>query len=987
MIQLYFENQNVDLDKDLKIPITYQNIDLSEPEAKLNSYSKTVSIKGTSNNNKIFGSIYRFDKTITDNVDSFIGVNYDPNKRVEYTLLNNGILFDRGYFKLDKINIEKGKVSYDITLYGGLGNFFYSLMYDENGNDRNLGSLHYGISGLGINEENTQSLFEYNKDFVNKCWNTRMQQYLFDHIPDTNVEKMFCAIPSYAGLYNDFKSDIILQNEKYAILNNYPTVFKEGNKQEDPDNYKEYTTRKGWSKIQTPRELSEWEVGDIRSHYQRLGIRVKNIYNAIKDPENNGGFDVDDSNVEVIEKQYIENAYLMLNRFDYEDINSNFISTSIPLTFDQTPHATWFQGYANSNVFDVSEYLNPNAYVNILPEIHVNGTDIPDFVQGSISWAQGYFSVGPLPQIGLYTYGWYSLPGATIRVYLNYQYFYVVGYDDENNIEVVSDIYFYGGNTGGTAMRRDEPAETYYEQTKQDIENSLNTTLGLGNLKFNYAYSDKGYDLEIQSTATTKKYLGKTSIPIKIKLTNNVKQLKVYSGVVYGFNKFVPGDQTQNKRYTGHKFYFYNEGFTKSYEDTIGIANIGNSQTSQTAVFDGDYATESERHVLNKRSIFNGTTTPYKFLINLGKMFNWKFEQDILTKKILIYSAKNYYNGITRLIEEDLDRAKYNIIPTTAEYKCYDFGHEVVDSYAKNLWALKYNSEYGLHHLQTSYDFSKEHHNIHEDSDFQTLIPWKLSSVYFNYVPLGWSKGTLGSTFRLTLWTEDGNNSKEEKLTGYSGLTKLPEGSTRLDLYKQDLFAKLCAFDKDNSEIDSKNAIVFFDYFRTYHQPLGIYYISDNIPICQELADSNCYYLTNSWDVYTSLDAAEPTKVTEMIYKVPVFSNKFNYYNSNYFGLYQTPYNDINLQEDKDNNYSSYNLYDLCFKFQYEDLFNKNNKILNIKYRLRDIPQEAMKKFYYFDNSTWILNKIENYSPGFNNFTQCQFIKIQDKNNYSNKKA
>ena len=45
---------------------------------------------------------------------------------------------------------------------------------------------------------------------------------------------------------------------------------------------------------------------------------------------------------------------------------------------------------------------------------------------------------------------------------------------------------------------------------------------------------------------------------------------------------------------------------------------------------------------------------------------------------------------------------------------------------------LKYNEEYGLQHLKTNYDFSKEHHNLHEDSEFKTAIPWKLTSVYFN---------------------------------------------------------------------------------------------------------------------------------------------------------------------------------------------------------------------------------------------------------------
>ena len=110
--------------------------------------------------------------------------------------------------------------------------------------------------------------------------------------------------------------------------------------------------------------------------------------------------------------------------------------------------------------------------------------------------------------------------------------------------------------------------------------------------------------------------------------------------------------------------------------------------------------------------------------------------------------------------------------------------------------------------------------------------------------------------------------------------------------------------------------------------------------------------------------------------------NKFFYKNENYFGVYKTPTADINMTEDKTNTYASHNIFELCFKYQFEDLYNKNNKVLNIKYRLREHPKTAMRKFYYFDNATWILNKIDNYTPGFNNFTNCQFIKIQDKSNY-----
>ena len=967
MIQLYFEDQKVDLTENLEIPMTYENIDLGAPEATLNNYSKTVTIYGTPSNNKLLGSIYRFDKSILEG-DSLVGVTFDPNKRVEYTLLNNGVLFDRGYFKLDKINVKNRQVSYDLTLYGGLGNFFYSLLYAEDGSDLNLGSLYYGIDGMTKNEENTKPLFEYNKDFVNTAWNNRMSDYLFGHIPDTDSRKMFCPIPTYSGYYDDFKSDTILYDTKW--------FNDEAWKDKIVDSDKTYTTKKRWIKIQTPRELTEWEIGDIRSHYQRLGIRLKNIYEAIKNPENNGGFTVDDSKVQDIEKQYIENGYLMLNRFDYEDINSTYIDTTIDLQVDRVPQAKYSYDYATTQKFDVSDYLNPNGLVNILPELYVEGSGIPDYILLNRCWVKGWWTM--YGSNG----GWLAKPSTKLYVYLNYQYFFAVTYDERGNIETVSDVYFYSGNSAGTDMQLDYPCKAFYENVKADIEAQIKSMFNLysHNVRFNYTFENAGYDLETQSTSTQKKYLGKKTIPIQVPLTKNSKRMRIYTGVIFGYYYRYVKDANSIKQYTGNACYAYNEKFTQNWQCT-SVANISNSTNARSAIYDGDFSDEGDRHVLNKAAIFADTPSPYDFLLSLGKMFNWKFEQDILNSKIMIYSSKNYYNGVTRLIEEDLDRSVYNIIPCTAEYKCYDFGHELPDTYAKNLWNLKYNENYGQHHLKTSYEFSKEHHNIHEDSEFQTVIPWKLTSVYFNPEQYGWPKSTLGSTFTATLWNDEGDT-KETRYTGFIGLTKIPEGKTKISQNKQDVFAKVCCFDKDNSSVDISKAIVYFDSYRTYTQDSAIYQLSDNIPICKELCDQNCYYYNYGWSSFASMNSVEERVTAIKIGKIPVFSNKFFYINENYFGTYETPLTDTNLVEDKTNTYPSHNLFELCFKFQFEDLYNKNNKVLNIKYRLREHPKAAMRKFYYFDNATWILNKIDNYTPGFNNFTNCQFIKIQDKNNY-----
>ena len=80
--------------------------------------------------------------------------------------------------------------------------------------------------------------------------------------------------------------------------------------------------------------------------------------------------------------------------------------------------------------------------------------------------------------------------------------------------------------------------------------------------------------------------------------------------------------------------------------------------------------------------------------------------------------------------------------------------------------------------------------------------------------------------------------------------------------------------------------------------------------------------------------------------------------------------------------YEVYNLYDLYFKSEYSDMYAKDAKIIKIKYKLNEDPKEAMRKFYKFSNGIWILNKVTNWSPKHNNYTECEFLKINDINNY-----
>ena len=62
----------VDLDDQSFILFNYTMEDLSNPTIVRNSFSQQVTLKGTPNNNRIFGDIFRLDR-VTQYGDSFTG--------------------------------------------------------------------------------------------------------------------------------------------------------------------------------------------------------------------------------------------------------------------------------------------------------------------------------------------------------------------------------------------------------------------------------------------------------------------------------------------------------------------------------------------------------------------------------------------------------------------------------------------------------------------------------------------------------------------------------------------------------------------------------------------------------------------------------------------------------------------------------------------------------------------------------------------------
>lgn len=113
-------NYKIDIYDNVNIPITYSIDDLKNPSRRNTSFSKTITIPGTKNNNNIFNEIYEIGSESL----------FNANKKCGCVVYEDGIQVFKGSMCLDEITrINKSGISYDdieynVTLIGELGGLF-----------------------------------------------------------------------------------------------------------------------------------------------------------------------------------------------------------------------------------------------------------------------------------------------------------------------------------------------------------------------------------------------------------------------------------------------------------------------------------------------------------------------------------------------------------------------------------------------------------------------------------------------------------------------------------------------------------------------------------------------------------------------------------------------------------------------------------------------------------------------------------------------
>jgi hypothetical protein len=139
-LQLYIEEQEIELFKDESITLTQSIQDVRDISKVFTDYTKTFSVPASRTNNKVFKHFYNF------NIDG-----YDPRYKRPSELHLNYKLFKKGKIKLETAELRNNKPhTYKITFYGDTINLKDSLDEDQLSvlTELNVGNFDYSDANI-----------------------------------------------------------------------------------------------------------------------------------------------------------------------------------------------------------------------------------------------------------------------------------------------------------------------------------------------------------------------------------------------------------------------------------------------------------------------------------------------------------------------------------------------------------------------------------------------------------------------------------------------------------------------------------------------------------------------------------------------------------------------------------------------------------------------------------------------------------------------
>lgn len=943
-IHLYIGEKEVELSQTPDILYNWTSDDVLSPAAVKNTYSKTLTIPGTDRNNQIFGSIWDLTST-----------GFNAGKKSPFSIYLDGEKYETGYCRLDSFTRNKNNYQYNLSLFGGLGSFFYSLAYNDDdlkgtSSQKKLSDLVFRYEGEDSQEVDLG--FTINKETVKEAW---------DSIGAYSTKWRFINFcgTAYNGIPEDFDANkVMIQpgitrkvGRGYQSVNGWASaVTVDGER---------YIALGGFAIGELDRDHTESEMREFRSYLQRPVIRVKEVINACCLPENNGGYTVllDEEGFFNSDNPYWNDLWCTLPMLTSLDYTSQ-VTAADEITADFGSLAG--SGITSSGTTQIY-YLDRNIDINGQGDnaINVNvsfklGADISN--TNYRYWNTSGYKLSSSPKIdyaggvGLQLVA-YDVFGKAVA---GSDYIWCASYHHHQRTTATG-----GRGAGATQI----VAVTYGPDTfKYDF---------YGN---NYVQSNGSFEY------TNGHFLWRGGETFNLKLKNVPKDCTIKllitkmginaQGTNFGFPAaqavFTPVD-TGGTRWT----YTQVNGFTL-YDAEASVELITSDSVRTGAKF-------------TKRDLLNTEYSPLDFLLSYTKLFGLYYRCDPIRKQVDIMTRGAFYNptGTPIDIQDKIDVTSWTVKPIAFDKKWYRWDTEKEDSEYGEDYEKVYGKPYGEEKINTGYDFNNETEDVLSGNIFKGAVQCCERSTDYCYVPshpyqIPWEF----SGFKYQLYGEDDSSKSTEvevkpssTIDAFSGIV------TEYKYY--DITDKVQLHSEGNSPAEG-GAVLLFQYgdvslLGPNQSSLGYY-----------LTDSNSYMsvLNEGRDCWLRPDSETDkagNRIAIQLSSIPKFGRYEIYPSSGYiiksldFGEPEILFipNAVSRPEGT--------LYNTFWRNYIEDLYSKDTRVVSTKMLIEERPTiDWLRRWYYFDNSIWRLSKIKDYNVGTYGLTNVEFVKVNDTEAYGN---
>ncbi len=942
-IKLFIDGQEVEFKEVPAILYNWQETDYSNPTVTMNSYSANITVEGTPQNDRIFGSYWNLERYVTPG-----GSGFNPTYRIPFTLYVDNDIFESGYVKLQKVTVKGAVTTYEISLFGGLGQFLYNLSTDWNtGEKKSLADMRYfgNWAEEGHPEIDEVDLgFTINKETVKEAWDN------IQHAPGAGYDKWthINFAPCYNGLNDKMTNDKAVVNMRGIDSDLFPNRRVIG-----AETYHTYQ----YTIANLPRELTEWETKDLRSWAQRPVISSKSIINAICTKVNNkgrydNGYDVQlDSEFFSNDNPYYFESWMTLPMLTSLEFNTESGNTV-------TSDTAWSSSYKVGDDDYTFVITLPSAITEFGTTMKMKFNLMVDVPGATASTLYPCFNIG-------YSGGMGRVANALgIQAYAS------------NNAAAGSDV-----------LASSEVAWLYHKQQVANPQQVVVQSPTYQASVKNKTYSAPGEVSKVVEYSgqydkiSNGIYRWSTPIEFSLNLPAGATCVKVNLQFAGTYNSKASSGAQQRALAAaylvgGSQQNWWYADFNRSLSDRV----FANREWSI------DYSAQNNfysNRVITKEQLLATDYSPADWLMSFCKMFGLYIWKEPDADVIHIDSRRTFYRRDNiKNIEDLIDYSKDLVVsPVAVESGYYTMKNETEESGAFKDYMSNFGKEYGMKIIDTGYEFDANTTDLIESPLKGAVQVRDNSGYYFNWTNthvqpycydglsyIMYDRNPSGGIANL--------RSYENNIAPYainSVCTPLDAAYPYFDLFDKPQFC-----DNDKSPVAGENVMLFFNYFNYDISGKG-YMLTDDLDAMATFNSGPCYLMTAQ-----ETDSAG-TQIAIFLDQIPQFSRYFAAGNSGLvqFSFDWGPVRQMyvpQLYQREENN-----LYGYFYQSYLEDLYDINTKVLTCYVKPnRMLKPDDLRNFYWFQNALWRLNKVEGYNVTSDETVKCEFVKVQDVENMTN---